>query len=196
MAIIRMTGWRVGLRKVSMTQALQQYAGLSLTNAKHITDRVLDGFTIDISMDIDKAILLRQVLDQLGAEVIVSDSIMSFTPFEKTVLDAYIIAASDSEILRNQIASANVVSREFSGVGVFTYFTVDRSCAILQTTERTIALKRWIHIRHPAIPDGASPILFVKDGYIEMLECVAYDNVEWPEDESLFLISFIDRKNQ
>lgn len=40
---ICISGWNPGLRKVSHTKLLQVHAGMSLTEAKAATDRILDG---------------------------------------------------------------------------------------------------------------------------------------------------------
>jgi hypothetical protein len=42
MNTIRITGWKAGLRKISLTKLLQQQ-GLSLGDAKRIVDDILDG---------------------------------------------------------------------------------------------------------------------------------------------------------
>lgn len=48
MTTIRITGWRPGLRKVSLTRLLQQYAGFSLIEAKGGVDAVLEGSSLTI----------------------------------------------------------------------------------------------------------------------------------------------------
>ena len=65
---VRITGWRKGLKKVSMTKAIQRYAALDLGDAKSCTDRVLEGETIDVSVsDVQVARELAQELKALGA---------------------------------------------------------------------------------------------------------------------------------
>lgn len=75
MATVRVTGWRVGLRKVSVTQTIQRHAGLSLHAAKSVTDTILDGQVVELpDLDSDAASALVAELARLGADAcIVSD---------------------------------------------------------------------------------------------------------------------------
>jgi ribosomal protein L7/L12 len=54
MALLRIIGWKEGLKKVSMTKLLQERLGLSLSHAKKITDDVLDGKTIFLNIEDEK----------------------------------------------------------------------------------------------------------------------------------------------
>lgn len=60
MPLIRITGWEPGFLKVSHTQALREWAGLSLSEAKDATDRVLNGevvaFVVEQEMEALKAL--------------------------------------------------------------------------------------------------------------------------------------------
>jgi ribosomal protein L7/L12 len=68
MTQILITGWRPGLAKVSMTEALREHADLGLADAKAITDRVLDGQTATVKVASDEAAAaLINRLEQLGA---------------------------------------------------------------------------------------------------------------------------------
>ena len=51
MAKILITGWQIGLQKISMTQLIQKYTLLSLSQAKSVTDRVLDGETVTLIVE-------------------------------------------------------------------------------------------------------------------------------------------------
>ncbi len=67
-ATVVITGWREGLRKISMTQSLQAHAGLGVAAAKVVTDRVLDGQTVAVTLlDAATAAALARELDALGA---------------------------------------------------------------------------------------------------------------------------------
>ena len=46
---VEITGWRVGLRKIALTEELRSSAGLGLADAKSATDRVLDGAAVSVS---------------------------------------------------------------------------------------------------------------------------------------------------
>lgn len=68
MATVRITGWRFGLRKVSMAQALQLQAQLSLSDAKGVTDAVLEGRTIELpNLNPKSALDLADELNRLEA---------------------------------------------------------------------------------------------------------------------------------
>ena len=61
-----MTGWAPGLNKVALTKALQAHCGLGLAEAKRMTDELLDGHSVSISVaDSDGAALIK-VLEKLG----------------------------------------------------------------------------------------------------------------------------------
>lgn len=67
---LRIIGWKAGLRKVSMTQCLRERTSLSLSEAKRVVDRVLEGHEVDIVLPPDGDI--RQLAHQLrliGARV-------------------------------------------------------------------------------------------------------------------------------
>ena len=68
MAIVQITGWQTGFQKVSHTQALQEFANMSLAEAKSNTDALLEGksLSINISNNSD-AKLLATHLSKLGA---------------------------------------------------------------------------------------------------------------------------------
>jgi ribosomal protein L7/L12 len=68
MALVHITGWRTGFQKVSHTQALQELANMSLTEAKSNTDALLEGRPISINIgNISDAELLVAQLSELGA---------------------------------------------------------------------------------------------------------------------------------
>ena len=70
MPTIQITGWREGLRKISLTHVLQQEAGLSMAAAKACTDRVLEGETVSVTLpDVQAARHVATRLTELGAVV-------------------------------------------------------------------------------------------------------------------------------
>jgi ribosomal protein L7/L12 len=74
MATVRITGWREGLEKISHTKALQQMAGLSLADAKAVTDAVLEGQSRSVRLpSAALASELAAQLRNLGAEATVED---------------------------------------------------------------------------------------------------------------------------
>lgn len=66
--IVRIRGWRPGLKKVSMTLVVRHLAQLHLGVARSVTDRVLDGEVVDVAVgDARAAGELAQELQALGA---------------------------------------------------------------------------------------------------------------------------------
>jgi len=69
MASIVLTGWRPGLRKVSLANLLKDKCDLSLSQAKACVDRLVDGECVQISVsspEIAQAIMAD--IKHLGAE--------------------------------------------------------------------------------------------------------------------------------
>jgi len=67
-SLVRISAWRPGLEKVSMTLVVRRLAQLGLRDAKSVTDRVLDGEVVDVYVgDPRIAQELAQELQALGA---------------------------------------------------------------------------------------------------------------------------------
>jgi hypothetical protein len=65
---LRITGWRTGLKKIQMTKLLKGYAPLSLAEAKSVTDRVLSGEAVTLTLrDSATARELAHELELIGA---------------------------------------------------------------------------------------------------------------------------------
>jgi hypothetical protein len=70
MPTLHITGWRVGLQKISMNHVLREHLALSLTDAKAAVDSVLAGKSVSFTLERSvEAIALRDALDQIGAVV-------------------------------------------------------------------------------------------------------------------------------
>ena len=50
MTTVLLTRWRPGMNKVALTKTLQTVAGLTLGQAKRVTDEVLDGKAVAVSV--------------------------------------------------------------------------------------------------------------------------------------------------
>ena len=69
MTTVRISGWRAGFQKVAHTKTLQRMAGLSLEDAKEITEGVLDGHTMSVTVSSDDVARdLVKRLQELGAD--------------------------------------------------------------------------------------------------------------------------------
>lgn len=52
---IRFTGWRPGLRKVTLDKLLRDRVPMPLADAKRVSDRVLEGEVVVVSVESDAA---------------------------------------------------------------------------------------------------------------------------------------------
>lgn len=74
MATVTIKGWRVGLRKVSMTQALRANCGFDLADAKAVTDRVLASEFVEVhALNAQAARQLVAELNEFGADAVMAD---------------------------------------------------------------------------------------------------------------------------
>ena len=62
-----MTGWRRGLKKVSLTETIMR-TGLGLMDAKSCTDRILAGEVIDVHVERDQSEDVLSTLHELGVD--------------------------------------------------------------------------------------------------------------------------------
>jgi ribosomal protein L7/L12 len=74
MASVVLSGWRPGLRKIRLNALLRHSAGLTLSEAKHAVDSLLDGRSVRVEIvDPDEAAeFIRQATDA-GAVCHISD---------------------------------------------------------------------------------------------------------------------------
>jgi hypothetical protein len=97
---VRITGWRKGLNKVSMTKAIQRSSALDLAGSKSCTDRVLEGKTVDVR--VGDALVARELAQELQALGAVADVVDVETTVEEAISSAEAIlpghAAPDGEV--------------------------------------------------------------------------------------------------
>ena len=65
MPIVRVVGWKPGMRKISLTKLVQANAGKDLGKAKAMVDALLEGQPFDVSFDNEEA--ARSFSDQASA---------------------------------------------------------------------------------------------------------------------------------
>lgn len=97
------------------------------------------------------------------------------TEFELRVLHTLVRGDPEERLLSDQIASATVTSRDYSGVGLFVNFEIPAAIPRLKTSNRYIEETPKVHLHHPALSSGAGALLWLKDGLISTLECYAYE---------------------
>ena len=85
---------------------------------------------------------------------------------------------SISELLKKQYKSAEIISREFTGVGFFTRFNItDVSSRLPGSVNLELGAA---HARIEGIEHGAGFVLFIRGGLIKTLEGYTFDE-PWPE---------------
>jgi ribosomal protein L7/L12 len=73
---VAITGWSTGLRKVTLTALLQEYAGVGLAEAKRCTDDVLEGRPVVLAVSSrERAAELCHALREIGAQAEVRDAV-------------------------------------------------------------------------------------------------------------------------
>lgn len=107
-----------------------------------------------------------------------SENEQTLTEFERAVLDK-LLAGNHPVLaaLRGQLASCRVSSRKFTGHGFFAKLDVDRESNAAVPVQR--AKIRDVGAEIPELKYGAGFVLFVADGYLDVLEGFTYDE-HWP----------------
>jgi hypothetical protein len=100
------------------------------------------------------------------------------TLLERAVLDMMLdIPGEKFEILREQLANAQVSSRTMSDAGFFTDFVVPASATVRRDLpDMEIS---GVGAEFPDLKNGAGFVLFIRDGAIKTLEAFTYDE-PWP----------------
>lgn len=106
---------------------------------------------------------------------------MTQEELENAVMNAYISSLnnSDAKILQQQYLSASVLRREFTGVGFYIDFKVDRSAPRL-TSNKSPELP-GVYASIDGLQYGAGFELFIENGEIVLLEGYTYDE-KWPTE--------------
>lgn len=92
------------------------------------------------------------------------------------------------EALRGQLGSCRVGRRELTGCGFFTELQVDRTLPAAPTSAQKLRIGDVI-ATITGLKHGAGFVLFVKAGYMDMLEGYSYDE-PWPESVSEFDVGY------
>jgi hypothetical protein len=119
------------------------------------------------------------------SDVVAGAMVTGITSFEAKVLSSLVEGDPEEVALRDQVAKAQVSSREHTGVGLFVKFLVPPTAVRLSTSNRYIEQTPKTHLEHPKREAGA--LLWFQDGWLATLECYVYDGV-WAADETLFRV--------
>ncbi len=109
---------------------------------------------------------------------------------EQTIINALLIGDDPTLfILRQQYKGASVKGRKFTGCGFFTHFDVP----VVPHTEAMNFVINDVALDVEDIENGASAMLFVRNGVIDFLE-IATHTEDWPKDAKLVNICYFKRK--
>lgn len=111
------------------------------------------------------------------------------TDLERSVIDKLLAGEHPVlEALRGQLRSCRVRSRELTGCGFFTELQVDRGLRVAPTSAEKLRIGD-VNAKIGGLEHGAGFVLFVKDGYLDMLEGYSYEE-PWPESIDEFELSY------
>ena len=110
---------------------------------------------------------------------------MKHIKFENQVME--MLLAGDHLILallRNQYANSSIKSREFSEIGFFTHFLVNPLAAAVEPRDFEIS-----DLSGSIGEIKIMLVLFVRDGYLSMLEGIIF-GTDWPKEYSNVILKF------
>jgi hypothetical protein len=106
---------------------------------------------------------------------------VKFIDFENEVIKMILDNNIDKmDILREQYKISQVLKRKFTGCGFFSTFIINDTEKKLQFEELNIELSCLGEIE--GVENGVGFILFIRDGYIDVLEGYTYGEETWPEE--------------
>jgi hypothetical protein len=110
------------------------------------------------------------------------------TAFEQEVVDKLLDGSHPVlQALRRQCHGARLVTRQTTSAGFFCEFAVDQSAPAVNGDFQISD----VHAELDSLAHGAGFTLFVRGGYIEMLEGYAYDE-PWPSLIRCFSLRYSD----
>ena len=109
------------------------------------------------------------------------------TPFEYKIMSTLCSNDIDAKMLENQLSEIAVKNRDYTGVGLYTEFSVSDTASLLPEDKNRMIDNPALYLSHPELENGAGVILWLEGRKISTLECFVYDG-NWPNDESLFEI--------
>ena len=99
---------------------------------------------------------------------------------ELLALSAACGADPEAGTTRAQLSSSKIISRELTGVGVFTHFKTDSENLIEDTDGGVLRGSQGVSLSHPELEHGADVIVWVENGKMDCLEMVTFGAEKWP----------------
>ena len=119
----------------------------------------------------------------------------AFLELEKEVMIKLLDGTDDIlKVFREQYYRALVKKREFSGMGFFTLFEIPED-APLSEPAMSIQLGDVVG-QLDGVKNGIGFVLFLKNGFIQMLEGYTYGDEKWPKNFTEFKVSYISGSNR
>ena len=119
----------------------------------------------------------------------------SLTDLERGVLLAMAEEDPERETLLRQIDTASVVSRDYTGVSLYSKLAVAADVPRLRTPNRSIEDDPKLSLVHPELEVGAGVILWLDDARIDTIEFYTFAG-DWPKDEAAFRIAEDNKPRQ
>ena len=117
---------------------------------------------------------------------------MPLSKFEEDVFEKLIERSPLREHLAKQLKAASITKREYTGVGVFIYFRLPQDIQPLE--EFTNFDLSQVTMEIEGLAHGAGAVLFVRNGFLDMLEFYTYTE-SWPDKIQNYRLSFVDSSN-
>jgi hypothetical protein len=108
------------------------------------------------------------------------------SPLERDIL-AHVAARISDRAFSEQMQAASVTGREFTGVGVYAALALSNRDLLPVLTRRENPLRGPL-IASPVLEDGASSLLWQKNGLLHCIEIVAFENY-YPETQFEYSLS-------
>ena len=116
-------------------------------------------------------------------------NITTFLEFENTVIEMLLNGEDEVlKLLREQYKSAEVKKREFTGTGFFTKYEIKNKQVAIPDLKSFNFGDVGCQIAN--LKNGVGFVLFVKDGFLSMLEGYTYDE-EWPEEIINYKLNYL-----
>jgi hypothetical protein len=109
------------------------------------------------------------------------------TPFERRVLDAFLVGSEPQlETLRAQAAVATVSSREHTGSGAYINFSIPESAPAVSPPK---IILEDVNIQVADVLHGVASLLFITSGRLDFLEFATFTG-SWPKDPQLLRLGY------
>src|SRR5260221_5640419 len=93
---------------------------------------------------------------------------------ERELLEAILSTTHMRSALRSQIDTVTVVSRRYTGVGFYSELAVAPDSEAIDPPNLELGRELYVDIEN--VPQGAGAVLFVRNGFLSMLELFTFSD--------------------